>query len=402
METKTMPDDLRRDYTPLFLIAAMVVMWAALHAVIGTSFYGRSSFNTYTRQALAWRQGLLHLPQDVPHLELAIYQGEYYVSFPPFPSVILLPLTFLFGMDTPDNLLVKLYACAACLMMYGALKRAGYARPFAAVFSFLFCFSSSLLPLTLNGAVWFHAQMLAFFLTIAAICFFTMDRPTLALLCYALSVGCRPFNALYGLPLFVTYFCISRRAKVPVRAMADSLLPGIAAGLAVAGALGLYNYVRFGNPLEFGHNYLPEFSTQGGVQFSLNHVGHNIKTFLWGLPLEKSNGVWSYKRFGYSMLLACPTLTLMLLWAVEDLFRRRMRAEKAVVLFTCLLHGFLLLLHRTFGGFQLGARYAVDLIPYTFFYLVLTPEKKRPRWAEIIVLGALFVFTFLGSIQVHI
>ena len=241
METKTMPDDLRRDYTPLFLIAAMVVMWAALHAVIGTSFYGRSSFNTYTRQALAWRQGLLHLPQDVPHLELAIYQGEYYVSFPPFPSVILLPLTFLFGMDTPDNLLVKLYACAACLMMYGALKRAGYARPFAAVFSFLFCFSSSLLPLTLNGAVWFHAQMLAFFLTIAAICFFTMDRPTLALLCYALSVGCRPFNALYGLPLFVTYFCISRRAKVPVRAMADSLLPGITAGLAVAGALGLYN-----------------------------------------------------------------------------------------------------------------------------------------------------------------
>ena len=186
---------LRRDKTPLYLIGAMVILWAILHALTGGGFWGPTSYNTYTRQAMAWREGLLHLPKDVPHLELAVYEGEYYVSFPPLPSVILWPLTFLFGMDTPDNLMVKLYALFACLMMYCALKRAGYERPFAAIFAFLFCFASSLLPMTLNGAVWYHAQVLAFFLIIASICLLTLDWPTLALFCYALSICCRPFHA---------------------------------------------------------------------------------------------------------------------------------------------------------------------------------------------------------------
>ena len=95
-----------REYTPLYMIGAMCLMWALLHTVLGTSFFGPTPYNTYTRQALAWRQGLLHLPEDVPHLELAIFEGEYYVSCPPLPSVILLPLTYLFGMATPDALLV--------------------------------------------------------------------------------------------------------------------------------------------------------------------------------------------------------------------------------------------------------------------------------------------------------
>ncbi|MBR4538261.1 MAG: hypothetical protein IKO52_05380 [Clostridia bacterium] len=390
---------LRRDKTPLLLIVAMAALWAALCLITNKSFAGPTAYNTYTRQAMAWRDGLLHLPYDVSYLELAVYQGDYYVSFPPLPSVVLLPLTYLFGWDTPDNLLVKLYALGACLLMYEALKHRGYKKWEAGIFSFLFCFASSLLPLTLDGAVWYHAQVLAFFLTTAAVCFLSLDRPTLALIGYALAVGCRPFNALYGLPLFAAYLAANRREGKNVKSMARALLPGVCLGICVAFGLGLYNYVRFGDPLEFGHNYLPEFSTQGGIQFSVDHVAKNLKTFLWGLPL---NSDLEFQKFGFSMLIACPTLVLMLYWFIVDLFRRRMRAEKAVVLLACVAHAFLLLMHRTFGGYQLGARYAVDLVPYTFFYLLLTPEKKRPGIVEYVVLAAVFAFMVWGTIQVHL
>ena len=392
----------RRDFSPLILAAAMLILWGVLHALTGGSFWGPTYYNTYTRQALVWRQGLLHLPEDVPYLELAVYGGEYYVSFPPLPSLVLLPFTFLFGMDTPDNLLVKLYALVACLMMYHALRRAGYAKWNGALFAFLICFSSSLLPMTLNGAVWYHAQVLAFFLTTAAVCFMTMDCPTMALLCYALSVGCRPFNALYGLPLFFTYIVLHHRAETSIETVVDNLTPGVSLGLCVAAALGIYNYLRFGNFLEFGHNYLPEFSFQGGVQFSIDHIANNLKTFLAGMPVDIENGVVTVKRFGYSMLLACPVLLLMLVTAGIDMIQDRMRLEKAVVLLTFLVHAFLLLCHRTFGGFQLGARYAVDLIPYAFFYLLMTPEKKRMRWVEAIFLFLILAFTCWGVTQVHI
>jgi hypothetical protein len=194
-----------------------------------------------------------------------------------------------FGINTPDALLVKLYALGACVLMYYALKRAGYKKRGAAALAFLICFSSSLLPLTLDGAVWYHAQVLAFFLTMAAVCLFTMDFPTPALLCYALSVACRPFNALYGLPLFFTWFSLSRRAGVSWKSASKPLIPGVCLGLLVAFGMGLYNYARFGNPLEFGHNYLPEFSFQGGVQFvahggvCLGEVGHAVHHGLGGL-----------------------------------------------------------------------------------------------------------------------
>ena len=391
-----------RDKTPLYLIGAMCLLWALLHMILGVSFWGPTLYNTYTRQALAWRQGLLHLPQDVPHLELAVYEGDYYVSFPPLPSVVLLPLTYLFGIDTPDSLLVKLYALGACLLMYPTLKRAGYRRFPAAALAFLICFSSSLLPMTLNGAVWYHAQVLAFFLTMAAVCLLTLDQPTLSLMCYALSVACRPFNALYAIPLFFTWFSLHWKAGASWKSTVKPLIPGICLGLCVAVGIGWYNYARFGNPLEFGHNYLPEFSFQGGIQFSIHHVIGHLKTFLWGLPLTESDGVLAPPRFGYSMLLACPTLLLMLIGAVIDLIRKRASWEKAVVLFTCILHAFFLLFHRTFGGFQLGARYAVDLIPYTFLFLLLTPEKKKVHWSEWLLLGGNLLFLLWAIPQVHI
>lgn len=388
-----------RDKTPMLLIAAMAALWAVMCVLTGSSFAGATPYNTYTRQAMAWREGLLHLPQDVPYLELAVYEGEYYVSFPPLPSVVLLPLTFLFGWDTPDNLLMKLYAAGACLLLYAALKRRGYRNWDAGVFSFLLCFSSSLLPLTLNGAVWYHAQVLAFFLTTAAVSLLILDKPTLALLSYALSVACRPFNALYALPLFAAYLMMNRRAGKDFKTMIRALLPGVCLGLCVAFGIGMYNYVRFGDPLEFGHNYLPEFSFQGGIQFSIDHVANNLKRFLWGLPL---NGEGELEKFGYSMLLACPTLVLMLYWFIEDLCRCRMRVEKIAVLLACVANAFLLLLHRTFGGYQLGARYAVDLVPYTFFYLLLTPEKKRSNIVELLILIAVLGFTAWATTIVHL
>ena len=202
----------KKDFTPLILLLAMIILWGIMHQWLGGSFFGPTFYNTYTLQALAWRDGLLHLPCDYPYLELAIFEGEFYVSFPPLPSVILFPLTFLFGNQTPDNLLVKLYAAAACLMMYVSFRRAGYSRLSGGLFSFLFCFASSLLPLTLNGAVWYHAQVLAFFLITAAICLLSMDFPAPALLCYALSVACRPFHAMYALPLFFVYWRLNQQA----------------------------------------------------------------------------------------------------------------------------------------------------------------------------------------------
>ena len=379
----------------------MTAMWLVLDMITGKSFFGPSPYNSYTLQALSWLKGHTWVENN-EILELAIYEGRYYVSFPPLPSVILLPFAAVFGMNTPDNLLIKLYACASVVFLYKALKNVSCRRADAALWSFLAVFSSSLLPLTLEGAVWYQAQALALMLASGAVYLMSADRMTWALFLYALSVAARPFDAMLFVPLITIWTYLSAKGGMSARDMAKKLAPGFALGLSVALAIGIYNYCRFRNPLEFGHNYLPEFSFQGGIQFSLSHVGNNMKTFVWGLPFDVNEGALSLKKFGFSFLIACPLLTVMLVSFVADLIRKRMDLLRLVTICTFLVHFFLLLLHRTFGGYQFGARYCVDMLPYAFLYRLVQKEKTRtPVW-EWILLACGFVFSIYGSIAMHL
>ncbi len=391
----------RIDRSIPMLIIMMLVLWLSLSAAIHTDPFGPTGYNTYTLQALSWLQGHTWV-ENHPALELAIKDGQYYVSFPPLPSVILLPFAWLWGTATPENGLVKCYACLSVLFLYRALKNAGYREWDAVLWAFLAPFSSCFLCLTLNGAVWYHAQTLAFMLVTLSIYCLTVDHMMLSLFFYALSVACRPFDALYGIVLFLVYWDLNRKAGRTLWEVLKALRGGIALGLGVAIAIGAYNAVRFGNPLEFGHNYLPEFSFQGGVQFSLDHVAKNIGTFVFGLPFTVSNGQIEVQRFGFSFLLACPVLTCMLFWFGADLVRRRCTLEKTAVLLCFAVHLFLLLLHRTFGGYQFGARYCTDLIPYAFLYKLLRDHTERTALPEWIFLGVSFVFMIYGSLMVHL
>ena len=103
----------RRALPPFLAFCALVFIYAAVHLALGTQPFAHSNYDSYTLQALAWREGRVSLGQDYPHLELAVYEGDWYVSFPPVPTLVQLPLTFLFGRETPDGLLVKLYVSAA-------------------------------------------------------------------------------------------------------------------------------------------------------------------------------------------------------------------------------------------------------------------------------------------------
>lgn len=360
----------------LCLIIACITLFMMLHLLQGSSPLTPSRYNTYTLQAMQWRKGKIALEKDYPHLELAIYQDKYYVSFPPVPTIPVFFLTFLFADQVPDTLLIQLYAIMSCLMIYRIFRNMKCSRHPSLTWAFLFCFGSSLLNLLQNGAVWYQAQVLAFLLTVAAIERIQSGKPTSGLLFYALSVGCRPFQVLYG-PLLIAYYLIG--TKKTRKEASRSLLPGVLLGLLVASLYGVYNFIRFGDILEFGHNYLPEFSSQGGIQFSLNHIKKHAGTFLLGLPFYHSNGSLVPKRFGFSFFIANPIYLCLCAWQIRELIKKQFDYLLLIVFGTFVLHCLILLTHSTCGGFQFGARYFIDCIPYALLYLVACsspPQKK--------------------------
>ncbi|MBR0462933.1 MAG: hypothetical protein IJJ23_00910 [Clostridia bacterium] len=383
-----------------------LTLWDVLSALTFTDMFGQSSYNTYTLQALAWREGRLSLGRDYPWLELAVYQGDYYVSFPPVPTIPVWILTYVFGAATPDNLLIKLYALFAMYAVYFTLVRQKYSAASAALTAFSVCFCGSAMALSTQGAVWYQAQMTALMTMCLSILWLRSGHITWSLFAYALSVGCRPFNAVYGpLIMFIWWRGARDPSDPPALALkktVSGLWKGIALGLCVAGGMAWYNVARFGNPFEFGTSYLPEFMRSAHGEFSLHHQMSNIRDFVFGLPIARGvDGAWTLKMFGFSVFLANPMLMWLLSAIIADAVARRMTAEKAFLCACFMAQLFLLLLHRTFGGLQFGARYAVDLIPYAVLYMTLT-KRRRVSVGEWIAYPLGICLSVIGVALVHI
>lgn len=161
---------------------------------------------------MAWRRGSLSLGQNYPWLELAVYQGEYYVSFPPFPSVVLLPFTFLFGENTPNNLIIAIRDHGdRRLLAYRCLRRAGMRETCAVLGALLLTWGSNLMWMSTNGGVWFMAQALNMLLLMWALHCAMCKRRVLAYALVAFAVGCRPFSALAFFPLFLFFYLQDHR-----------------------------------------------------------------------------------------------------------------------------------------------------------------------------------------------
>ena len=353
---------------PLCLLAALFVMsgftgrWPWLH----------SDYNSYTLQALAWLEDRLDLGMDYPWLELAIVDGKYFVSFPPFPSFLLLPLAAVFGENTPDHLLSWLvtlaggfFAVRLCLLASGSRRHV----TFWALFLYL---GSGYMFIAQQGWVWFLAQTLNFTLLLMAFTFALEGKGGWSLGVWACAVGCRPLSVLY-LPVL---FWLLHRAERP-----RGLLPWVRrrwywaiAPCLIAGVYMTLNLLRFGSVAEFGHTFLPEFQREAEGQFSLAYFRHNFP-LLFRLPeVNAQTGILTFPRIDTSLFfLICPLFISMgLAWVrgLKKAWKPFRFPLLALPLLAC-VHLFVTCCHHTLGGFQFGNRYLLDLLPALFTGLCL-------------------------------
>ena len=176
------------------------------------------------------------------------------------------------------------------------------------------------------------------------------------------------------------------------RLAAVSALP-----LAAAMALGWYNWARFGSPLEFGRAYLPEFAREGYAQFSLTYLAQNLKNLLRPVTLDAALDLKFPMFDGFLPVAATP---LFLVWGAGQV--RAIRKKSFDLRDGILLAGLVFTLlglctHRTFGGWQFGARYTMDLVPWALlFFLRHPPAEPGPgaRW----LCAAGVLFNFYGAV----
>jgi len=358
-------------------------------------------FNSYSIQAARWLDGHLDLEHNISWLEIAIFEGRYFISFPPFPSIVMLPFVFFMGTDTPDHAIALAISLLSLMYAYKIGAKFLTNRYHAVFLSLFLILGTNYLHISLWGAVWYIAQNMAFLFTLMAFYYALTDNSRhsyISLFAMCAAMGCRPFNALY-LPvvLYLIYIRENKTFTLYVKKVFIYAIPAIILGVFFM----WLNYARFGNIFEFGHNYLPEFTYDPHGQFYAGRILSNLNRMFFDFNMT------SFPLFhGFAFWVASPIFISYILYFFTYIFKKNQKDKSDYLILALpllvLMHIVAFSFHRTLGGHQFGSRYTVDTLVATYLGLLFILKKIPPSnnvYFNIMPMLFGLLLNFFGTIE---
>ncbi len=285
---------------------------------------------------------------EIQATEIVARDKKYYVSFPPFPAVVMLPLVAIFHHRTNDVIISVVLAGMVPALLYLLLRRLPrvVSRTAPEVprdespdlwLTLLFGIGSVFYFSAVQGQVWFVAHVVASLLAVLyLLCLWPLRPFVCGLLCGALFLT-RPQMAAMGL-LFVLelvrkelgtigYPSLKELLRNPLHHLRRLVWSAVVFAVPAATLAGLgmvHNYWRFGRFLEFGHSYLQTIQADNIQRFGLMNyqfLPRNLATALTLLP--KLVAGFPYVQISYhglALWFTTPAL-LYLLWPEYSLWR---------------------------------------------------------------------------------
>ncbi|MBS7339015.1 MAG: hypothetical protein KIH00_02045 [Lachnospiraceae bacterium] len=389
----------------LLTVVSLLCYLFVLQLLTGQYLWEHNTYNTYALQADSWRQGRLDLGENYSWLEIAEYNGKYYCSFPPFPSYVLFPLTLIFGSNTPDGLVLLFFDVMAVVFLYKIAITLKLSPRAAALSALFFSICTNMTFVFFVPSVWFFAQTLSYSLATAAIYYALKGKGSLSLFLWSCGVGCRPMQAFF-VPVLLLILYQKEREKHPeekwymlILNKADWGLPA----LGVAISYMVLNYLRFGNIVEFGHNYLPEFVYEH-KQFSTDYLANNFK-MLMNLPDFTEEGRMLIDHFGnLNFLWVNPPILIAVFGIIFACIKKEKKAALlgGVTILLSVVYLIVTMMHATMGGWHFGNRYTNDILPWLFvcFMLVLAKHNRLVKWQIPFAIWGI-LFNVVGTIIVY-
>ncbi len=372
-------------------------------------------YNHFALQAEAWLSGRLDLgaapPAHARGNDFALYEGRWYVVFPPLPAVLLVPWVAIAGDAdrVPDGLLFLGLAGIGPAALFLALERLrqtgrggdGAGSSFA--LALLFAFGTVYFFTSLQGTVWYAAHVVGVALA-ALYLLWSLDaaHPWLAGVALGLGFLTRA-PLLLAFPLFVAEalrvsdagarddvrpVTAWRRWRRGAPARALPRLAAFSAPIVAAVAITMvYDAARFGDPFDPGYRHLV-IAWRGRIEewglFHYHFLGRNLAVMLaslpWipapgsGAPLQISgHGLALWVTSPFLFWLACPRAT-----------GHQWRSLWLTVILVALPS----LFYQNSGWVQFGYRFSNDYAVFLFALLAIGGAAgRRGFW----VAGALAV-----------
>jgi hypothetical protein len=346
----------------------------------------------FVYQAEAFLHGQLALTvAQPPNLNDWVLLGRrWYVSFPPFPAILMMPFVAVFGLSFNDVAFTLFFSAANVALLYRLLRRlqAQRAEWEHAALALIYGFGTLAWSCGIRGEVWFTAETIGVTLTLLYLhAALEARHPVLA----GLAVGCAAITRtpLAFSAIFFVFEALTPDGPVEWARLRDPgrwrsalprLLPYVAAILAVAVPMAAMNHARFGSFSEFGHSHLYANRVNAQIQrYGLFHYAfleRNLHDAFTRLPIIQLHPLRiGFSGEGMSLFVTTP-LFFWLLWP-----RQKPRLHRALWLTVALvaLPGFF---YQNSGYLQFGFRFSLDYTPYLIVLLALGARPfTRLFWA---------------------
>jgi len=328
-------------------------------------------------------------------------ETTYYVSFPPFPALVFMPLAAISGYDVNDVLVTLVVGALNAVLIFWLLQllviRGHSTRSTSDNLWLTFAFALGTVAFfsSVRGEVWFTALVFGVALNVGyMLAALDLKHPLVAGLLLGLGVATRvPIAFCFAFFAWQLFFPRGRWESGRTR---EILIKGawFAAPLIVIGvALMQYNAARFGDAMEFGHSYL-----SGGAadrvrdhgMFSWTYLNRNLLSAFVSLPrLVPSAPYIQVSTHGVGLLFTTPILALVLWPSQRPKIRRALWAAVALAM----LPG---LFYQNTGWSQFGYRFGLDFLPYLFALLAVEGRPLSRRVKALIIFG--IIVNLFGAI----
>lgn len=391
-----------------------------IFVVILTLNFSNNNNQQYVYLSESFLKGELSFSPTIPVGQLhdaAVWNGSWYWPLGPFPAILLMPFVAFAKLLNLPFYQGYLQFFLTLGVFYIALKLSrihGYSQREAWWLAFALCFASVYQQIAAVSISWYFVQVVSVFLIMWAFLEYYGKRRywLIGTLC-GLALLSR-FTAALAILFFIGAIVWDRGSlwSIRFRTLIILLIPVVISGI----LLGMYNYARFGNPLENGYRLVNNTTLSIGDRFELLNYGlfklENIPTnvyyyFIKTLDPVRVDHVSIF--YGRTHILKSPymlptypgTSFFMLSPFFFYLFRTRLKNfDVRLSLIPVVIILFFILTYYWSGWLQVGARYMNDLLPLLFLMILYAfPEKKLTLFARgLIIASAALDFWLLLTI----
>jgi hypothetical protein len=373
--------DHRADFwrTRLDALLLGVLAYAAYRAAYSGGFM---PFNYHLHLAFSFLQGRTWIANPPSWLtEFAFYQDKPYVYFDPFPAVFLLPFAAVWGLDVNIAEVSLAVGGANVVLLRLLLGVLEVRRSTANWTTLLFALGTVHFFAAMWGNTWLLAHLLAVTgLTLAWLEATTRASPfLLGLLCAIAATSRSP--ALLGAPFLLLLVLRGRRGE-RLRAVYEFCLPLLLTAILLA----LYNFARFGDPLNNGYlmaNQALLNPTYGS--FSWRYIPQNVYQYFLRIPpsFEWRPPFVRLDDQGLSLIATTPAVLLLLRpgyspYALDAVLRGRIALAGSALILG------LYLCYFWNGWQQFGSRYTLDFTPFLMVAFALKNDSREGIWRRLV------------------